>query len=212
MQHIISRYLFTRKKCSLPGVGTLEIRATEAIAAAGLKSITAPFPVINFTDHVGDVSDLHHFISTDKGIGADETVAGLDTFCNEIIGLKKGETYHLAGTGDFNVNGQGKLCFIPLTAPAYYLPSVHAERVIHEGNPHSILVGDKITTNKEMTEFFTEVVPAKKSTWWIWAAILFVLAAATIIFYLNDERSNAFFGNSNKPEIKKADTTYRKLP
>lgn len=212
MQNLIAEYLFTRKKCSLPAVGTLQIRASEATVAAGLKSISAPVPVISFTDQVGDVTELHNFIAAGKGISVDEAAYQLSKFCSELNSLQKGETYDLPEAGNFNKNGQGKLSFTPVSIPAYFLPDVHAERAIHEGNPHSILVGDRLTTNKEMKEFFSDDIPAKKSTWWIWAAILFVLVAAAMIFYLNDERRNSFFGNSNKPEIKQADSTYRKLP
>lgn len=212
MQKLIAEYLFQHKKCSLPEAGTLEIRNTEATAEAGQKKITPPVPVIHFTDQTGDTTDLHNYIAAGKGISVDEAAYELNKFCEELKSLTQGEKYNMPDAGHFYINPKGKLDFIPETIPAYYLPVVNAERVVHEGNSHSIMVGDRETTNTAMAEYYSEDIRVKRTTWRIWAAVLLVLAAAAIVFYLNDDRRNSFFGNSTKPEVKAAGTTYRNLP
>lgn len=212
MQKLIAEYLFQHKKCSLPHEGTLEIRNAEAIVLAAQKMISAPVPEIHFTDHKGDTADLQNYIAAAKGITADEAEYELNKFCEELKSLPSGVEYEIPAAGHFFITASGKPAFKPATIPEYYLPTVNAERVIHEGNPHSILVGDRIMTNTAMAEYYSEEVPATKKTWLIWAALLFVLAAGAVIFYFNDDFRNSFFGNSNKPEIKAAGDTYRKLP
>ena len=43
-------------------------------------------------------------------------------------------------------------------------------------------------------------------------SLCLLLAVAGIAFYLNSDGSNPFFGNSNKEELKAADSTYKMLP
>ena len=74
---------------------------------------------------------------------------------------------------------------------------MEAERVIHPQAEHSILVGDKETTNTVMTDYFNEE-PVVKDRWWIWAIVLGLAALAILLFYFNDADASSFFGNAVK--------------
>jgi len=212
MQKLITEYLFQHKKCSLPGAGSLEIRNTEATVSAGQKMITPPMPEIHFTDHSGDAAGLHNYIATVKGISVDEAANELNKFCGGLRSLQQGDKCNMPDAGNFYINHKGQLDFIPEILPNYFLPNIDAERIVHDGDPHSILVGDTETTNTAMEEYFSEDKPFKKKVWWIVAVVLLILVAAAIVYYLNDDRVNSFFGNSGKPEVKAADSSYRSLP
>ncbi|HNJ30135.1 MAG TPA: hypothetical protein PLQ40_14340, partial [Ferruginibacter sp.] len=73
--------------------------------------------------------------------------------------------------------------------------SVTAERVIHPNAEHSMLVGDRETTNTVMTEYLSagEITPNR---WWIWAIILAAAALLALLFYSGSHA--AFFGNTVK--------------
>jgi hypothetical protein len=73
---------------------------------------------------------------------------------------------------------------------------VVAERVIHKDAEHAILVGDKETTNVEMTEYYTDETAVAKDKWWIWAIVLGVVAISVIAYYLS-QNGIADFGSKS---------------
>ncbi|MCY7291093.1 MAG: hypothetical protein LH615_02825, partial [Ferruginibacter sp.] len=75
-----------------------------------------------------------------------------------------------------------------------------------------ILVGDTQTDRKTMTEYYTEEEPLQKSKWWVWAAVLFVIAIASIVVYANDKNRNSLFGIQHKYDLAPPTETYKKLP
>lgn len=209
MQKLLAEYFFQHKKCSLLQAGTLEIRNTEALIVSGDKKITPPVPEIKHTIHVTDATDLEDFIAVHKQISREEAAYQLKNFCSDIKSLQGGTKIEIPNAGIFSVNAAGKLVFTPLLLPPHFLPDVPAERIIHAGKAHAILVGDTETTNTAMAEFLTEDAPVKKSKWWLWAALLFLAAIALFFVYLNDQNRNSFFGISHQEEIKSAPATYR---
>ena len=212
MQSLIANYLFQYKKCVLPDIGTLEIQSTEAGVISGEKKITPRVPSIIFTDQFTDSGDLQHYISVNKEISNEEADYQLNNFCKDLNALQKDTQLEIPGAGNFYVTHSGKLSFDPVIIPQNFLPEVQAERMIHNNTPHAILVGDTETTNAAMEEFFKEEKPAVKSKRWVWAVLLILIAASAIIFYMNNKNSNAMFGTSQKPDVKPAPATYRKIP
>jgi hypothetical protein len=91
--------------------------------------------------------------------------------------------------------GSGVIIFEAVPVPEIFLQPVNAERVIHPEAEHAILVGDKETTNTEMTEYFSETTE-QKSRWWIWAIVLGVSGIAALIIYMNGAGILSRFGNA----------------
>ena len=210
MQKLLANYLFQHKKLVLPNVGTLEIRNAEAVAVASEQKITAPVPVIDFSDHAGDNPEIADYIAANKHISCAEADHLLKKFCEEIQHLAPGAKVTLNGAGSFYRDADDKIDFEAITLPGYYYPDVHAERVIHPDSAHSILVGDKETDSHVMTEYYAEEEPSKRQRWWIAAIILFLLAVGTIVYYTNDKGANELFGKGNKTELKVPAESYQK--
>jgi len=60
-----------------------------------------------------------------------------------------------------------------------------------------LLVGDKKTTNVEMTEFLNEEASViKPDRWWIWAIVLGLIGIGLLAIYFNQNGWN-LLGNSN---------------
>ena len=198
MLDLISSYLFLHKSCPLPGIGTLHIVDLPAVTDFTNKKISAPLPHISFrTEEIG-IEGLLDYVSknttTDKG----QTESTIMHFCKDLKNdLAQKKHASLPEIGEWNVDDSGQLNFKPAELLPDFLPTVHAERVIHPDAEHSILVGDKETTNTQMTEYYTEE-PVKKERWWIWAIIIGTIGVLTILIYINDSDSSSVFGNAGK--------------
>ncbi|MFN0082011.1 MAG: hypothetical protein ACKVOM_05790 [Ferruginibacter sp.] len=212
MQKLIADYLFEYKQCALPQIGTLKIKRNAALSIIETKAINAPVSTIYFTDEITDSRNITEYIAANKNISIDEAAYQLKKICEEISLLNNDENFDIAGVGQFYKSGNGRVSFTAVELPAYFYPSVYAERVIHPDDSHEILVGDTETDRNTMTKYYTEEKPAKKSKWWVGALMLFVIAAALVVFYLNDKSSNSFFGIQHKYDVAPAAETYKTLP
>lgn len=211
MQDLLSSYLFQYKKCPLPGVGSLVIRRSEAEIIAGEKRITAPAEEIIFSGDELNADDLIWFIAAQKNINKEEAAYQLNRYCEAIKNLEGGDKTNIANTGDFYKDADGNLAFIGVK-PSFAAADIYAEKVIHPDRSHAILVGDTETTNVAMNEYYAEEAPAPKSKWWIFALVLFAIAAALIIYYYNAPGHNSNFGISHSYENDSAAKTYKALP
>jgi hypothetical protein len=212
MQKLIADYLFEYKQCALPQIGTLKIKRDAATSIMGEQTISSPVSTIYFTDEITDSRNLTEYIAANKNISTEEAAYQLKNICEEISLVNNDENFDIAGVGQFYKSGNGRVSFNSVLLPAYFSPNVYAERVIHPDDSHAILVGDTETDRNTMTEYYTGDERVKKSKWWVWALILFVIAAALIIFYLSDKSNNSFFGIQDKYDVAPATETYKTLP
>ena len=182
----------------MPGLGNLSLTAGEANADFTNKIINAPIASINFVPGETNATGLLSFVATRTNSDTYEATEALDHFCDN---LKNKITLHssarLEGVGNFFVNSNGDINLEPAQLPQELLQPVTAERVIHPQAEHSILVGDKETTNTLMTEYFNEET-AVKDRWWIWAIVLGLIGLTILLIYFNDADSSAQFGNAIK--------------
>ncbi len=198
MEHFIASYLFQHKTCPIPGVGSLVLRNSAAMTDFTNKKITAPGAVIYFEKNEMNADHLMAYIAAKANSGTYEAGAALDYFCDGIKHeIAKRSFVKLAGIGDLRVDAAGNINFTAEKLSPAFLPPVTAERVVHPEAEHHMLVGDKETTNTQMTEYFNEE-PVKKDRWWIWAIILGTIALVALFFYLNDADSSSGFGNAIK--------------
>ncbi|MBS1496281.1 MAG: hypothetical protein JSU03_01330 [Bacteroidetes bacterium] len=193
MQDIIVSYLFKNKNCPLPSVGALCLTEGNASADFGNMKIEAPAAKILYSAEEVPVTDFVNYIAYKKNINKDEALLALKEFCRKIKYLHPGEKILLEAAGRFHKDSSGTLQFEQSDFPKAFAPDVFAQRVIHPNDSHQMLVGDTQTTTGKMTELLKdEISPTNR--WWIWGILIFILAAAIILFYLNDANSNAAFG------------------
>ncbi len=212
MQELVANYLFQYKTAVLPHVGTLRMVMEPASSIFGEQKIAAPIPVITFNEGENEDTNFIEYIAAHKHISAEDATSQLKAFSEQITSLQTNNGFSIANVGKFSKDDAGKIIFEEIKVPSYFFPPVHAERVIHPNDSHSMLVGDKETNTAAMVEYYTEDEPAKKSKWWVWALVLFAVAIAAVVLYYNGEGANAFFGNAQKYEIMDAESTYKLLP
>ncbi|MEO5967295.1 MAG: hypothetical protein ABIP68_07755, partial [Ferruginibacter sp.] len=198
MNDLIVEYLFSYKCCPLPGIGELRFKYNSATHLIADKIITSPYYDIYLSE--SNVEEVHfvNFISNQLNISSEEAKTKLVNYCNAIINSKE-EIIELDQAGRFYVNAEGRLNFEQAKLPLEFNKEVEAVR-ISRANVHQILVGDTESTSEEMTGYFNSPAENIKSRWWIWALIILVIAAAIIVFYMNDVYKNDTFGNASKAE------------
>jgi hypothetical protein len=212
MQKLLADYLFQHKQCALPQIGTLHIKNTAASSIFGERKIFAPIPVIEFNDNVHATEDVEAYIALRKNITRDDAARQLKKMVDDIQALPLGQQLEIPNAGKFYKDENEKVGFIAAEVPAYFLPQVIAERVVHPNDSHTMLVGETETNTAAMAEYYSEEEPAMKSKWWIFAVVSFAVAVAAVGFYVSDKKADSFFGATNNIEVGVADSTYRLLP
>ncbi len=209
MQDLLATYLFQKKNCPLPGIGSLQLNDAVASVMPGEQRIEALPPNIELSIHDIPCEGLVNYIAWEQHVSAEEATAVLKQYCSKLKFMGTHEEVPLTEAGKFSVSPEGKLVFTPVKITQNYQPPVRAEKVIRVKDTHAILVGDTKTTNTEMSEFYSDEAAAPKDRWWIWAIVLFAVAASLIIIYLNDSGSSGDFGNVHKVNAEPAGKTYR---
>ena len=181
MYDIIAASFFQRKSCVLPGIGKLSLVTYPATADFSSKQIMAPVQKIIFTP-----------------VATDENLFNEFSAISELIKKKLDEegVVSLAGIGVFDKSNSGDIKFTSIQLDEHIQVPVTAIRVIRERAEHAMLVGDKETTNTEMTELLNEEEEPAKDRWWIWAIVLGAAGLSLLAIYLYQHGINAF-GNAN---------------
>lgn len=198
MQQLIASYLFQNKNCPLPGIGSLFIQTEGAQADFTNHLVNAPRHTIQFSDKEINASGLMNYLAERTRFTEDEVMESFQNFSarfkNQIASKEKAE---LPGIGNFFVDENGNTIFEQEELSTVFNKAVTANRVIHPHAEHTMLVGDKETTNTMMTEYFSEEAEVK-DRWWIWVIVLTALALLAFLLYKGNTDGASFFGNSIK--------------
>jgi hypothetical protein len=175
MDYLIAPTLFKNKTCRLPGIGTLSVITTKAENDFANSLLYAPAPFISFAASQEDENIFNEFTALSELIKRD-----LDSKGSVII----------QSVGSFIVNEERGIDFIPLEIDKVFTQPVVAKRVIREAIEHPILVGDKETTNFEMSEYFVEEKKETEDNWWIWAIVLGIVGLGLVVYYILEHGFN----------------------
>jgi len=195
MEQNIASYLFRNGYCILPGIGKLTLVTTPAETDFINGYINAPVQTIVFS-------------TEDKNASIFNELSAVSEHLKMMLDAKR--TVLLNGIGTFSKDDNGDIHFTPLQTDAALSNPVHAERVVHQHTEHTMLVGDKETTNVVMTEYFSDV-PVQKSRWWIGAVIIAAVALVLLIVRIAQNDNAKFSGNIISIQPASADSTYHSV-
>lgn len=170
MYDLIAPAFFQKKSCRLPGIGQLTLITIPAETDFSNKQILAPVEKIDFTPKSGDENMYNEFSAI-----------------SELMKKKLDEegSIKLAGIGDFYKESDGIIRFVPVVLNPVFRQPVGAVRTIRQDAEHNMLVGDKKTTNVEMTEYLNEEASAVfPDRWYIWATILGLIGVGVLAIYV----------------------------
>lgn len=191
MDYLIAPALFQNKTCRLPGIGTLSVITGKAETDFVNARLSAPVPSIIFSPSRDDENVFNEFTALSELIRKDLNEKG-------IVSIRS--------VGNFIKNEEGAISFIPGQINKLFTPTIAAERVIRQATEHGILVGDKETTNFEMSEYLVEEEIKEKEAednWWIWAIVLGLVGAGIIGYYILENGFN-LLGNTHIFELQPA--------
>lgn len=186
MQDLLSTYLLEKKSCPLPRIGVLTIEHESAWYDVANKLMHPPSDKIMFNENgIASPNDLVSYISSIRNTDKASADSLLIAFCHSWLQkLDSYEKMEFGKLGCLQKDEDGRILFINDTSFSFY-NAVPAERVIHKDKAHAVLVGDKETTSSVMTEYYKETPVRKKKLWAIGAAVLAVLAIATILYHFS---------------------------
>jgi nucleoid DNA-binding protein len=211
VQSHIAAYLFQLNRISLPGLGSFSVTKSPAMPDFVNRQIMAPVVSTSYSEKVDeDAADAFmQYVSKKEGISNQQADDMYRVWCGSVQQqLQEGGHVLLPGIGTLQQQN-GMVVFEQEQLPKVFFPAVHAERVIHPEAEHNILVGDKETTNVEMTDYFA-AEPVKKDRWWIWALVLGLLGSGIILYQVLQYGTGIFgTGNACTIETAQSNTLYR---
>ena len=211
MESLIENFLLRHNHCPLPKIGTLELKEKSAELQTGENVIKAPFPSISLSKKEKSAASFIHFIAKKKGIDETRASQELIEYCQDIINLDHRKEIQLNHTGKFYIDHDGTLDFRQDEIPEEFLPAITVQKVIHPNAVHSVRVGDQEHTNDFMRNQLKNFVTIKKSTWWIWAVLLTLIATAAIVYHFKFNQMGGSFGNGIEVKPSTEVKTYRAL-
>ncbi len=205
MIKLISTYLLQNQSVSIPGLGTIYIERTPAQSDFVNRQILPPAYHYRF-DRYFDTpgKDFFTFLSVRKNVDDFEAIKMFNEWALDLRTSISGidQAIELEGIGSLKRDTSGVVVFEPSVKPQAYTPPVPAERIIRTNAKHMMLVGDKETTNVEMSDYLQEESAGKRSSWWIYALIIAAVCLIAIILFYYQNGSAFPFGNQQKIQVK----------
>jgi hypothetical protein len=201
---LINSYLLQHKSISIPGLGTIYVERIPAQSDFVNRQLLPPayhFRFDKYFDAPG--KDFFTYLAAKKNIPDYEAIKLYNEWALELrnsIGTE--DSTSLEGVGILKRDLSGEVIFEPSSTPRIYVVPVPAERIIRSNSKHMMLVGDKETTNVEMTGYLHEEVHKEKEAWWIYALILAAISLTAIFFHYFKSGSVAPFGNHQTIQVK----------
>ena len=211
MQELFASYLVQKKECSIPLIGKFKINTQTAELDIANKQILPPADEIIFSegaDYLAD--DLTNYISVSKNLSAHEAEEKIHHWClHSKSKLDSGEKIMFDSVGTLQKDEAGAIFFQRKNGVQFFA-NISAERVVHKNSEHAVLVGDRETTSSAMNEYYRDVpLMLRKSSWKLWAIILFILSLIIIsIYFYNHKFSVTSIGNQSSFAVQDAPASY----
>ncbi|MBP6432577.1 MAG: hypothetical protein KA319_12495 [Ferruginibacter sp.] len=174
MHKLIATYLFQHKQCPLPGLGHLYVLQIPAINNFINKQIIAPQWVVKFSaTQIDDENFLNYAAKINN--------TNSSSIKQQLQNLFTQNNISIHGVGEFK-NENGKFDFVAEEINPLFSQPTNADRVVHENEAHTMVVGDTETTTTAMTEYFADD-EVKKDYWWVWALVIAGISIAAICMY-----------------------------
>ena len=199
----LTSYLQQYKSLSIPGLGTIYIERTPAQTDFTNKQILPPgfhYRFDRYTD--APDKDFFSFLAIKKNIADYEAIQWYNDWASQLRNrIKTEESVTWEGIGVLKKDLSGDIIFEAASPINSFLDPVPAHRVIRTNSAHTMLVGDKETTNVAMSDYLHEAdaTHREKGSWWIYALIIAAMVLIIIFFhfYKNGFNSSATGNQQN---------------
>ena len=181
---LITSYLIQEKSCELPGVGSFIIKTRPAELDFISKKIFPPQSEVIYSPKAEEISaGLIKYVATTNEIGTIQAIAKIEEWChNSKRKIQLFGAVNFTSLGILQKSVTGSIFFQQENQPPYFEPLI-AEKVIHEGESHSMLVGDKETNSTEMKAYLDQEEISKNKKWLITGGVLLLIAIGILFFH-----------------------------
>ena len=203
MVQLIRTYLLQNKSISIPGLGTIYVERTPAQTDFVNRQLLPPsyhFRFDKYFDAPG--KDFFTYLAARKSVEDFEAIKIYNEWALQLRNsISTDEFTPLHGVGALKRDSSGDILFEPSGPQNSFNTPVHAERIIRTNAKHTMIVGDRELTNVQMTDYLQESA-SRKTSWWVYAIIIAVVAIAAIIIYGYTSGNGGFFGNQQTIDTK----------
>jgi len=187
MYAILNKYLFLNKSIPVPGLGTICMESLPATIDASTRTISPPVYRFRFDKFFDSPDkDLFTYLSEQQDISDYEALRQYNDFAYSLRDrLNYFREAPWEGLGMLKKDDMGEIHFDSTISTPGFLQPVPAEKVVHANAKHTLLVGDRERTNREMSDWFAEEPVHGNRLWWMVALIAGIAAALIIMFHFS---------------------------
>ena len=204
MERLIRTYLLQKSSVSIPGLGTIYVERSPARSDFINRQVLPPsyhFRFDKYFDAPG--KDFFAFLAARKNIEDYEAIKLYNEWALSLRNnLSTDQASALEGIGVLKRNESGDVVFEPETPTDNLNIAVPAERIVRTNARHTMLVGDRETSNVEMTGYLQDEVHREKTSWWIFALIIAAISLTAILFHFFRGTNASPFGNHQTIQAK----------
>lgn len=208
MNEIIVSYLIQKGECTVPDFGTFSLHTRPAKYDVVTKEMRAPETKVHFVEKVQKTD--HNFIEYICELANIDTVHALENLQKWVIHSKA----KLENDGEIVFPTLGSLAakdgnyqFENVISLPFF-KAISAGRVTHKEAKHTVIVGDKESTNTEMNHYLndpTRELPSKNRFWKVAAAVLLILGLGALAYHFYHHNTS---GNQTTITPKAPENTY----
>jgi hypothetical protein len=207
-------FLIRQKQLCLPGIGTLSLQTSPAVAEFVDRSFLAPQFSFVFEEKEFSTKKIFSWLAASFGITEREAVIKFNDFLFDLKReVETGNRVTWNGVGSFSRTAGG-IVFHPEKKNARFQHPVVAEKVIRENAEHTMLVGEREKTSTQMTQMLSGKAPIaveeKRSHWWLWPLVLIIISFIFLGWYFSAHGVNvSSTGNSTHLKVDEAPPGFR---
>jgi nucleoid DNA-binding protein len=185
---VITKYLLQYRKVAIPYIGSFEIRYEPARLDVADKQMIAPTYVTEYSSNDSVRDHQYNYFTSSLNAERNKVSDDLALFGEQLNERLSSQPVVLNGLGILKKAGQ-RIVFEPQESAFDGLQPVAASKVIRENASHTVLVGERERNSIEMAESL-QASPEQKSYLNLIGWILFILAAAAIVYFLYKDSFN----------------------
>lgn len=210
MENLIASYIIQAGHCSIPSLGTFNMRHSSARNDVANKQILPPESGVDFSESQNGLSPgLVDYVVGKYDCSTDTAQEMLRNWtASECREIGEGRQCTLPLLGKLYQDEDGIIVFEENINSGIFQP-VKAEQVVHTHESHAMLVGDRESNTEEMNSLLNRQEPVVKYRWWIAALMLFLVGLLLLAMYLSGSKPSQYlFGNGSTRTPAEAPDTY----
>jgi len=192
MFDILNRYLYLNKSLQVPGLGSICLEILPASIDSSTRSVLPPVYQFRFDKFIdAPDKDFFSYLSAHQQVSDYEALRQYNDFAYALRDrLNYSREAAWDGLGVLIKDDTGEIHFESAFEKPFFLQPVPAEKVVRLGAKHNLLVGDRVRSSREMSDWFAEEPVHGNRLWWLVALLIGIIAVFVIMFHFSSHGWN----------------------